>query len=121
MEKISLSEGFDSFDEHWSPRLADECNGQAVKLAKAEGEFVWHSHEDADELFFVVSGRLRIEFRDDPDVVLEAGELLTVPRGVEHRPVAETEVEMVLFEPAGTRNTGNVDSAETVTELERLE
>jgi len=120
MEKVSLAEGFASFDEHWSPRLADECNGQAVKLAKAKGEFVWHSHDDADELFFVVSGRLRIEFRDESDVVLEEGELLTVPRGVEHRPVAETEVEMLLFEPADTRNTGDAETEKTVTELERL-
>ncbi|WP_435124170.1 cupin domain-containing protein [Halobaculum sp. D14] len=121
MEKVNLASAFASFDEHWSPRLAAEPNGQAVKLAKADGEFVWHHHEDADELFLVVSGRLRIEFRDDPPVVLEEGELIVVPRGVEHRPVAETETEMLLFEPSDTRNTGNVESAETQTDLERVE
>lgn len=121
MEKLDLAAAFDSFDEHWSPRLAGECNGQAIKLAKAEGEFVWHSHDEADELFFVVSGRLRIEFRGEEDVVLTDGQLLTVPAGTEHRPVAETEVEMVLFEPAETRNTGDVDAEETVTELETID
>lgn len=120
MDKLDLAEAFNSFDEQWSPRVAGTCNGHAIKLAKAEGEFVWHSHDEADELFFVVSGRLRIEFRGDPDVVLTEGQMLTVPRGTEHRPVAETEVEMVLFEPAETRNTGDVEAEETVTELERI-
>jgi len=121
MEKVSLQGAFDSFSEHWSPRLAAEANGQAVKLAKAEGEFVWHSHDDADELFFVRSGRLRIDFRGTDDVVLEAGELLVVPAGVEHRPVAETEVEMLLFEPRDTRNTGDVDAEQTQDDLKRLD
>ncbi|SFR57082.1 cupin domain-containing protein [Halorubrum sodomense] len=121
MEKVSLAEAFDSFDETWSPRLAGELNGQAVKLAKADGEFVWHRHEAADELFFVHSGRLRIEFREAGDAVLEAGEFTIVPRGTEHRPVAEPEADVVLFEPSETRNTGNVESDETVTEPERLD
>jgi mannose-6-phosphate isomerase-like protein (cupin superfamily) len=121
MEKITLSDAFDSFEERWSPRLAGELNGQAVKLAKAEGEFVWHHHDDADELFLVSSGRLRIEFRDDEDVVLENGEFVIVPRGVEHRPVAEEETELLLFEPTETRNTGNVEADETETDLERLD
>jgi len=121
MEKVDLQEAFDSFDEQWSPRLAGELNGQAVKLAKADGEFVWHRHEAADELFLIRSGRLRIEFREEPPVTLEAGEFVVVPRGVEHRPVAETEVEMLLFEPSGTRNTGDVESAETEPELERID
>lgn len=121
MEKVTLSDAFDSFEEQWSPRVAGELNGQAVKLAKAEGEFVWHRHDDADELFFVSAGRLRIEFRDEEDVVLGPGEFVVVPRGVEHRPVAETETELLLFEPTETRNTGNVESEETETELERLD
>ncbi|WP_254838196.1 cupin domain-containing protein [Natronomonas marina] len=121
MEKVSLAEAFASFEEQWSPRLAGELNGQAVKLAKAEGSFVWHHHEDADELFLVRSGRLRIEFRESSDIVLEEGELLVVPQGVEHRPVAEEETEMLLFEPADTRNTGNVESERTETDLERIE
>ena len=121
MEKVTLTEAFDSFEERWSPRLAGELNGQAVKLAKAEGEFVWHHHDDADELFFVSSGLLRIEFRDDEDVMLEPGEFIIVPRGVKHRPVAEEETELLLFEPTETRNTGNVESEATETELDRLD
>jgi mannose-6-phosphate isomerase-like protein (cupin superfamily) len=120
MEKVSLAEAFGSFDETWSPRLAGELNGQAVKLAKADGEFVWHSHADADELFFVHDGRLRIEFREADDIVLEDGDILVVPRGTEHRPLAEPEAEILLFEPSETRNTGDVETEETVTDPERL-
>lgn len=120
MEKVNLDDAFGSFDEHWSPRLAAELNGQAVKLAKLDGEFVWHQHDDADELFLVTSGRLRIEFREEDDVVLDEGELLVVPRGVEHRPVAEEEAEALLFEPAGTTNTGDAESELTKTDLERV-
>ncbi|NEU58496.1 cupin domain-containing protein [Halorussus sp. MSC15.2] len=121
MEKVNLDAGFDSFDETWSPRLAAELNGQAVKLAKLEGEFVWHRHDDADELFLVRDGRLRIELRDDEDVTLDEGEMLVVPAGVEHRPVADDgEAEVLLFEPTETKNTGNVESEETEEELERL-
>ena len=121
MEKVTLASAFDSIGERWSPRLAGELNGQAVKLAKAEGEFVWHSHADADELFLVTDGRLRIEFRDRDDAVLDAGELLVVPRGTEHRPVAEPEANVLLFEPAGTRNTGDVENELTREELERVD
>ncbi|WP_440006761.1 cupin domain-containing protein [Halomicrococcus sp. SG-WS-1] len=120
MEKVNLDDGFDSFDERWSPRVAAELNGQAVKFAKLDGEFVWHHHDDADELFLVRSGRLRIEFREAEDVVLDDGELLVVPAGVEHRPVAETETEVLLFEPTETTNTGNVESERTESDLERL-
>jgi len=120
MEKIDLDEAFESFDEQWSPRLAAEANGQAVKLAKVEGEFVWHRHDEADELFFVVSGELRIELREGPDVVLDEGEFVVVPRGTEHRPVAEAETRILLFEPAETRNTGNVENEQTVREIERV-
>jgi mannose-6-phosphate isomerase-like protein (cupin superfamily) len=120
MEKVNLDEAFGSFDEQWSPRLAAELNGQAVKLAKLEGEFVWH-HHDADELFLVQSGELRIEFRAEEDAVLGEGELLVVPAGVEHRPVAEDgEVEVLLFEPTETKNTGNVESERTESQPERV-
>lgn len=121
MKKVNLSEAFSSFDEHWSPRLAGELNGQAVKLAKAEGEFVWHQHEDADELFLVTSGELRIELRKEPEVELQEGEFVIIPRGVEHRPVAENEAEILLFEPSETRNTGNVDTELTQTDIEAIE
>lgn len=122
MKKVSLDGGFASIDEPWSPRVAAELNGQAVKLATVEGEFVWHSHDASDELFLVHSGRLRIEFRDEPDVVLDPGEFVVVPRGVEHRPVADPEAEIVLFEPTETRNTGDVEDEElTQEELKRLD
>ena len=115
MEKVNLAEAFASFDEQWSPRLAGELNGQAVKLARADGEFVWHRHEDADELFLVRSGELRIELREESDVVLRPGEFVVVPRGVEHRPVAESEAEILLFEPSGTKNTGDAETDRTCT------
>lgn len=121
MEKVNLADAFASFDEHWAPRLAGELNGQAVKLAKVEGEFVWHQHEDADELFLVTSGELRIELRDEPDVELREREFVIVPAGVEHRPVAENEAEIMLFEPSETRNTGNVEGELTRTDLESIE
>lgn len=121
MEKVNLVEAFGSFDDQWAPRLAGELNGQAVKLSKVEGEFVWHHHEDADELFLVVSGSLTIELRDEPDIVLEEGEFVIVPRGVDHRPVADTETELLLFEPSETRNTGHIDNEATQTDLERID
>lgn len=105
------------FDERWSPKTVGELNGQHVKLVKIEGEFVWHHHEREDELFFVVDGRFRMEFRDRR-VWIEAGEFIVVERGVEHRPVAEKEARVMLFEPAGTINTGNVRSDLTATREE---
>ena len=119
IDVVNMAEGFDSFDETWSPRLAAELNGQAVKFAKLDGAFVWHHHDDADELFLVTSGELRIELRDHDDVHLQAGEFVVVPRGVEHRPVALPEADVLLFEPSETRNTGNVESERTA-EVERL-
>lgn len=113
MDRVNLSSAFSSFDDQWSPKIIAELNGQHVKIAKLLGEFVWHHHDSEDELFLVHRGRLRMEFRDRT-VVLEAGDLLVVPRGVEHRPVAAEEVELVLFEPAGTLNTGNVLNERTV-------
>jgi mannose-6-phosphate isomerase-like protein (cupin superfamily) len=113
MNKINLAEKFSRITEHFRPKVVAELNGQEVKAVKVRGEFVWHHHEHEDELFLVVRGQLRIEFRDRV-VVLEPGEMVVVPRGVEHRPVAEDETEILLFEPAATRNTGNVEH-ETLT------
>ena len=120
LDKVNLAEAFSTFHEHWSPRIAGELNGQHVRLVKLLGEFVWHHHDHEDEMFLVVKGRLRLEFRDR-DVWLEEGEFLVVPRGVEHRPVADEEAHVLLFEPASTRNTGNVlDEARTVAEPRRI-
>jgi len=119
VEKINLADKLSQFDEHWSPRIVAELNGQHVKLAKVKGEFEWHHHEDEDELFHVLKGRLTIEFRDR-SVELGPGECLVVPRGVEHRPVAEQETHILMFEPASTLNTGNVRSERTVEDPERL-
>ena len=112
MDRVILREKLASFDEHWQPRVIAELNGQHVKVAKLLGEFVWHHHEHEDEMFLVLSGTLTIEFRDRA-VTLREGELCVVPRGVEHRPVAEKEVEVMLFEPASTLNTGNVENERT--------
>ena len=106
MEKISLADKLSRFDDHWHPRIVGELNGQHVKLVKFVGPFVWHHHEDEDEMFMVVKGRFRMEFADR-EVWLDEGEFIIVPRGVEHRPVAEEEVHVLLFEPAGTVNTGD--------------
>jgi mannose-6-phosphate isomerase-like protein (cupin superfamily) len=119
MEKVSLAEKLSRFSDHWKPRLVGELNGQHVKLVKFQGEFVWHHHEQEDELFLVIEGRFRMEFRDR-EVWLDEGEFLIVPRGVEHRPVADQEVSVLLFEPAGTVNTGNVVEGRTRGELNRI-
>jgi mannose-6-phosphate isomerase-like protein (cupin superfamily) len=119
VEKVNIEGKFASFREHWSPKIVGELNGQHVKLVKILGEFVWHHHDEEDELFLVVKGRFRMEFRDR-DLWIEEGELLVVPRGVEHRPVAEEEAHVLLFEPASTLNTGNVRGEMTVAELDRI-
>jgi mannose-6-phosphate isomerase-like protein (cupin superfamily) len=119
MEKINLQEKFGSFAEQWKPKIIAELNGQYVKLVKFQGPFVWHHHDNEDELFLVVRGRFRMEFRDR-QVSLGPGELIVVPRGVEHRPVADEECEVMLFEPASTLNTGNVQNERTVPVLERI-
>lgn len=118
MEKINLTEKLATFAEYWNPRIVGELNGQHVKLAKFSGEFVWHQHEDEDEMFLVVRGTLRIRLRDR-EIVLEEGEFFIVPRGVEHQPVADQEVHVLLFEPAGTLNTGNIRNERTVDKLQR--
>jgi mannose-6-phosphate isomerase-like protein (cupin superfamily) len=125
-DKVNLASKFSQIHEYWKPYIAGELNGQMVKLDKLKGEFVWHHHENEDELFLVVKGRFRIELRGlptSPDtraVWLEEGEFLVVPRGVEHRPVADEECWILLFEPASTLNTGNVLNERTVRELERV-
>lgn len=119
LERIDLAEKLSRIDERWSPRIVAELNGQHVKLVKIEGEFVWHSHAEEDELFLVLSGQLRIELRDGA-VVLGPGQMVVVPRGIEHRPVAEGEVHVLLFEPAGTLNTGNVRNERTIEAPERI-
>ncbi len=119
MDRVNLTEKLTQFREHWSPKIVAELNGQLVKLVKVQGEFVWHHHESEDELFLVLAGRLRMDFRDR-QVELGPGELIVVPHGIEHRPVAEAETHILLFEPASTLNTGNVRDERTVEELERL-
>ena len=113
MEKVNLAEKLALFSEQWKPKIVGELNGQQVKLVKFQGPFVWHHHDHEDELFLVVKGRFRMEFRDR-HVWLEEGEFLIVPRGVEHRPVADEEAHVLLFEPASTLNTGNVQNERTV-------
>jgi mannose-6-phosphate isomerase-like protein (cupin superfamily) len=119
MDKVNLEEKFSLFRDHWKPKIVGELNGQHVKLVKFVGPFEWHHHEIEDELFLVIKGRFTMQFRDR-DVEVRQGEFLIVPRGVEHRPVAADEVEVMLFEPAGTLNTGNVQSDRTAAVLERL-
>lgn len=121
METVDIDAAFDSFEERWAPRLLASPNGQALKAAKLEGEFVWHSHPDADELFWVIEGELTLELRGEPDQQLSEGELGVVPAGVEHRPVADGLAKVVLFEPAGTENTGDADAAERQSEVRTLE
>jgi mannose-6-phosphate isomerase-like protein (cupin superfamily) len=119
IEKVNLAEKLSLFDEQWSPKIVAELNDTHVKVVKFSSEFVWHHHDDEDELFLVVSGRLRMQLRDG-DVVVEPGELVVVPRGVEHCPLAEGETHVVLIEPKTTLNTGNVRNERTVDELERI-
>jgi mannose-6-phosphate isomerase-like protein (cupin superfamily) len=119
IHKINLRDKLSRFDSHWDPKIVGELNGQLVKLVKLQGEFVWHHHEHEDELFLVLRGAFVMQFRDR-DVRLEEGEFLIVPRGIEHRPVAEHEVEVLLFEPATTLNTGNVVSERTVVAPQRI-
>jgi mannose-6-phosphate isomerase-like protein (cupin superfamily) len=129
MNKINLRQKLSLINDHWNPRIIGELNGQYLKLVKFKGPFTWHHHETEDEMFLVVKGRFRMEFREGNDanapaqqraVWLEEGEFIVVPRGVEHRPVADEEAEVLLFEPASTLNTGNVQDEFTVPKLEWL-
>lgn len=136
MNKINLSDKLSLFSDHWGPRIVGELNGQYVKLVKFQGPFTWHHHENEDELFLVVKGRFRMEYRDsrpeskeghsngaeeqESHVWIEAGEMVIVPRGVEHRPVADEEAHVLLFEPVSTLNTGNVTDEFTVRNLKKI-
>ncbi len=117
MEKVNLIEKFSLFSNYWEPKIVGELNNQHVKLAKLEGEFVWHQHEYEDELFMVIKGSLTIKLRDK-DIELNEGEFFIIPRGVEHLPVAEKEAHVLMFEPKGTVNTGDTESAKTIDSLE---
>jgi mannose-6-phosphate isomerase-like protein (cupin superfamily) len=119
MEKVNLAEKLGSFMEHWSPKVVGELNGQQVKLVKFQGPFVWHHHDHEDELFLVVKGRFRMELRDK-NIWIEEGEFIIIPRGLQHRPVAEEEAHVLLFEPASTLNTGNVRNERTLERLEKI-
>jgi mannose-6-phosphate isomerase-like protein (cupin superfamily) len=119
MDKVNLAAKFELFDEYWSPKLVGELNDHHVKIAKLKGEFLWHHHEVEDELFLVMQGRLNIRLPDQ-DVVLEEGEFLIVPRGVEHMPVADEEAHVLMIEPRSTLNTGNVHEQRTLSRLESI-
>ncbi len=123
MNKINLAQKLSLIKDHWNPRITGELNGQLIKLVKFQGPFTWHHHENEDELFLVVKGRFRMDYREarrDREEWIEQGELIIVPRGVEHRPFAEEECEVLLFEPATTLNTGNVEDEFTRKELEAI-
>ena len=119
MKKVNIEEKLGTFSDHWNPRIIGELNGQYVKAVKLKGEFVWHHHDNEDELFLVIKGTLKMEFRDRIEEVNE-GEFIIVLRGVEHKPVANEEVHILLFEPASTLNTGNVENEKTRKTLERI-
>lgn len=119
MDVVNLESKFSQIFDHWQPRIVGELNGQEVKLAKLKGEFIWHVHEDADELFLIVKGSLTMRLRDR-EVQLNEGDLFVVPRGIEHLPIAEEECHVLLFEPAGTVNTGSARNDRTILEPERL-
>ena len=119
IKKVNLEQKFSLFNEHWSPKIVGELNNQQIKLVKFLGDFVWHKHDEEDELFFVVKGSFVMELRDK-NIELAEGEFLIVPKGIEHRPIAKEEVWVMLFEPASTLNTGNVQNERTKTELEKI-
>ena len=119
MKIINIKEKYELFNDYWKPRVIAELNDQQVIIAKVKGEFVWHDHKDEDELFNVIKGKLRIEFRDKV-VEVNEGEMIVVPSGVEHRPVAEEETWLLLFEPLSTKHTGDVDSKRTVKKYPRV-
>ncbi|MEP6700504.1 MAG: cupin domain-containing protein [Bacteroidota bacterium] len=119
MEKVNLAEKLSLFSDYFNPRIAGELNGQQVKLVKFKGEFIWHHHDNEDELFYVVKGSFDMQMRDKT-ITVNAGEFLIMPRGIEHKPVATEEVEIMLFEPASTINTGNIENEMTRKELKQL-
>lgn len=119
IRKVNLAEAFGKISEHWDPHIAGELNGQQVKLAKLKGEFIAHKHDDEDELFLVINGVLAIEFEDNT-ITLQPGEFCIVPKGVMHKPIAQEEVEVILFEPATTLNTGDRENEMTKKRLKKL-
>jgi len=119
MDRVNISEKLDQFNDYYNPRLIGELNGQHVKAVKLKGEFIWHHHDHEDELFLVVKGKLKMEFRDKIVEVTD-GEFIIVPRGIDHKPVADEEVHLLLFEPASTLNTGNIENERTRKELEKI-
>jgi mannose-6-phosphate isomerase-like protein (cupin superfamily) len=119
MKTVNIAQKFSQFDEHWSPKILGEINDSYVKAVRFQGEFVWHHHDNEDEMFLVVQGRMRMKFRDHEEVV-SPGEFIIVPRGVEHLPVADEETQVLLFEPKSTLNTGNVTNERTLPQLERI-
>lgn len=119
MDKVNINQKFSLFNEYWSPKIVGELNGQYVKLAKFKGEFIWHKHENEDEMFYVIRGKFKMELRDKV-IELNEGEFLIVPKGIEHRPVAEEEVSVLLFEPKTTLNTGNQKNQFTKENLQKI-
>jgi mannose-6-phosphate isomerase-like protein (cupin superfamily) len=119
ISKVNVEEKLSKIQDYWNPRIAGELNGQHVKLTKFKGEFVWHKHDEEDELFYVLDGSFKMEFRDQT-IVVSKGEFLIVPKGVEHRPVADEEVSVMLFEPSTTLNTGDQKGEFTKENLEKI-
>jgi len=119
MQAVSIKEKLGQFNDYWNPKIIAELNGQQVKAAKLKGEFIWHQHDNEDEMFLVIKGKLKMEFRDKL-VEINEGEFIVVPKGVEHKPIADDEVELLLFEPASTLNTGNIRNEKTKDQLSYL-
>ena len=119
MKVINIKEKFDLFNEHWTPKLIGELNGQSVKIAKVKGEFVWHNHKDEDELFYIIKGTLKIDLEGEM-LTLREGDMTIIPRGVEHKPIAEEEVWLMLFEPTNTKHTGEVEHELTKKNIEKI-
>lgn len=119
MDKVNIADKFSQFHDYYNPRIVGELNGQHVKATKLKGEFIWHHHDHEDELFLVVKGKLKMALRDKT-IEINEGEFLIVPRGVEHKPIAEEEVQILLFEPASTLNTGNIENERTRKQLEKI-
>jgi|TARA_B110000914_G_scaffold148946_1_gene130551 mannose-6-phosphate isomerase-like protein (cupin superfamily) len=119
MKKINLKNKFNLFNDHWNPRIIGEMNGQDIKIAKVKGEFIWHNHKNEDELFLIIKGTLKIQFLDKT-IELNEGEILIVPKGIEHKPIAEKEVWLLLFEPNSTKHTGDIKSNITINKFEKI-
>lgn len=119
MQVVNIKDKFSQFSDHWNPRIIGQLNGQDVKIAKVKGEFIWHNHSNEDELFYIIKGSLKIDFEDGMRTINE-GEMIIIPRGVEHKPIAEEEVWIMLFEPQSTKHTGEVESDMTVKTFEKL-